>query len=151
VTSTPTPSVDELAVAAANQAFYDAFETRDLDVMAEVWDRSERASITHPGWPTLHGWAKVAASWDAIFRGTPYIQFFLTGVRVHVEGDAAWVTLDESILQAYRGDPDSGTVEPSAGSTVAATNVFVRRDGRWLMVNHHGSPVAGPVGGLDEP
>jgi hypothetical protein len=26
---------------------------------------------------------------------------------------------------------------------VAATNVFVRQGGRWWMVLHHGSPVAG--------
>jgi ketosteroid isomerase-like protein len=149
VTSTPPPSPDQVAVAAANEAFYGAFETRDLDVMAELWDRSERASITHPGWPTLHGWAKVAASWDAIFRGTPYIQFFLTNERVHVQGDAAWVTVDESILQAFRGESADDAVEPTAGSTVAATNVFVRRDGRWLIVNHHGSPVHGRVEDLE--
>ncbi len=148
--STPPPPSDIAAVAAANQAFYSAFETRDLDVMAEVWDRSERASITHPGWPTLHGWAKVAASLEAIFRGTPYIQFFLTNDRIHVTGDVGWVTVDESILQAYRGEPDGEAVEPSAGSTVAATNVFVREDGRWLMVNHHGSPVHGSYEDLEE-
>ena len=62
---------DEDAVAEVNQAFYAAFEARDLDAMADVWERTERATVTHPGWPTLRGWPKVLTSWEAIFRATP--------------------------------------------------------------------------------
>ena len=118
-------------MALANQRFYDAFEARDLDAMAEVWERSDRATVTHPGWPTLRGWPKVAGSWDAIFKGTPYIQFILTDAHVHVAGETAWVTVNENILQGEGAD-----------STIAAVNVFVRSDGDWRLVVHHGSPVA---------
>jgi len=130
------------AVRAANAAFYAAFEARDLDAMAEVWERTERASVTHPGWPRLSGWGKVAGSWDAIFRHTPFIQFVLTDERVDVVGDTAWVTLDENILQAADAtdDGDNGDV-PLSGARVAATNVFVHDGNRWSMVIHHGSPV----------
>ncbi len=137
----------EAAVAAVNAAFYAAFEARDLDAMSAVWEHSDRATVTHPGWPTLHGWAKVLGSWDAIFSGTPYIQFVLTDEQVHVVGDAAWATLDENILQAT-GSPDGGgaDTEELSGSLVAALNVFTREDGEWRMVAHHGSPV-----GMTEP
>jgi ketosteroid isomerase-like protein len=135
--------VDDVeAVRAANAAFYSAFEAGDLDAMAEVWEHSDRIAVTHPGWPTLRGWPSVAGSWDAIFRNTPYIQFVLTGDEVVVAGDAAWVTLDENILQAT-GSPDGGAADTQefSGARVAAVNVFVRgRDG-WRMVVHHGSPV----------
>ena len=127
-------------VAAANRAFYAAFEARDLDAMAEVWERSGRATVTHPGWPALRGWPRVAASWEAIFHGTPYIQFFLTEEEVDVTGDVAWVTLTENILQAA-GPPDDSGAGPLSNATVAAVNVFVRDAGRWRMVVHHGSPV----------
>jgi ketosteroid isomerase-like protein len=127
------------AVRRANAAFYAAFEARDLDAMADVWERSERASVTHPGWPRLSGWGKVAGSWDAIFRHTPYIQFVLTDERVDVSGDTAWVTVDENILQAAGGD-DSGE-SALAGARVAATNLFVHDGDDWRMVMHHGSPV----------
>ena len=133
------------AVRSANAAFYSAFEARDLDAMADVWERSERASVTHPGWPRLSGWGRVAGSWDAIFRHTPYIQFVLTDERVDVVGDAAWVTVDENILQAANGD-ESGGAGALAGARVAATNVFVRHGPAWRMVMHHGSP----VGAADE-
>ena len=125
---------------AANAEFYAAFEARDLDRMAEVWERSDRATVTHPGWPTLHGWARVAASWEAIFANTPYIQFVITDESVTIHGDAAWVTLDENILQTT-GGAGTGIDEELAGSRIATTNVFARIDDRWRMVVHHGSPV----------
>jgi ketosteroid isomerase-like protein len=127
-------------VSAANAEFYAAFEARDLDRMAEVWERSDRATVTHPGWPTLHGWARVVASWEAIFANTPYIQFVLTDESVTVHGDAAWVTLDENILQST-GEPGTGSDGELSGSRIATTNVFTRIGDRWRMVVHHGSPV----------
>ena len=124
------------AVHEVNSAFYAALESCDLDAMADLWEHSDRVSVTHPGWPMLRGWAKVAGSWDAIFRNTAFIQFVLTDEQVTVSGDAAWVTLDENILQS------AGTDELS-GSKATATNVFVREGDDWLMVVHHSSPVAG--------
>jgi len=126
----------------ANASFYTAFEARDLDAMAEVWERSDRARVTHPGWPTLHGWARIARSWQAIFSATPFIQFVLTDEEVLVDGDLAMVTLDENILQS--ASPTGGDTE-LAGARVATTNVFVREHQTWRMVNHHGSPVHGDV------
>jgi ketosteroid isomerase-like protein len=125
------------AVHAANTAFYAALESGDLDAMGDVWEHSDRVSVTHPGWPMLRGWAKVAASWDAIFRNTGYIQFVLTDEQVAVAGETAWVTLDENILQSAEGGGDL------SGSKANALNVFVHDDerGGWHMVVHHASPV----------
>jgi len=126
----------EAGVRAANSAFYAALEARDLDAMADVWEHSDRIVVTHPGWPMLRGWARVAGSWDAIFRNTGYIQFVLTDEQVTVVDDSAWVTLDENILQ-------SGSAEELSGSKATSVNVFVRGDDGWKMVVHHASPVAG--------
>jgi ketosteroid isomerase-like protein len=119
------------AVLAANASFYEAFEARDMDAMSEVWEHSDRVVCTHPGWTLLRGWGAVSASWFALFGGPQVLQFILTNTSAVVEGDTAWVTVDENLI-----GPD-GT-----GGTVAALNLFVRVDGRWLMVAHHGSPVA---------
>lgn len=128
----------------ANAAFYAAFEARDLDAMAEVWERSDRVSVTHPGWPRLSGWAQVAGSWEAIFHNTAYIQFVLTDEAATVVGDLAVVTVDENILQS-NGSGDAGGDDLSgdlSGAHIAATNVFVHNDDGWRMLSHHGSPVA---------
>lgn len=131
----------EAAVSAANAAFYAAFEACDLDRMAEVWERSDRAVVTHPGWPTLRGWAKVAASWDAIFRRTPFIQFLITDETVFVAGEVAWVSCDENILQAGGSREGGEDVAELNAARVAAVNVFVRDGDGWRLVLHHGSPV----------
>lgn len=133
----------EDAVRAANAAFYSAFESGDLDAMADVWDRSDHARVTHPGWPTLYGWAKVVASWEAIFANTDFIQFVLTEERILVLDAVAIVTLDENILQTA-GTPDGGGADTDelSGARVAATNVFAYDGTRWRMVHHHGSPVS---------
>ena len=130
---------DEAAVRDANSAFYAALESRDLDAMSEVWEHSDRIVVTHPGWPMLRGWARVAGSWEAIFHNTGYIQFVLTDELITVVGDSAWVTLDENILQATGGADDAGEL---SGARVAAVNVFVHTNPGWQMVLHQGSPVS---------
>lgn len=121
------------AVLAANQRYYEAFEARDLDAMSDLWDRTEQALCTHPGWATLEGWGAVAASFFALFQNGGQIQFVLTRERATVVGDAAWVSVDENLL----GD--------QGGVTVSALNLFVRKGGGWRMIGHHGSVVqAGP-------
>jgi ketosteroid isomerase-like protein len=123
-------SVDEAAVRAANRAFYDAFEARDLDAMSDVWEHDDRVICTHPGWRTLRGWGAVAGSWFALFGGPSPLQFILTNEVVSVAGDAAWVTVDENLISA------------EGGGTVAALNLFLRSGDRWRLVGHHGAPVA---------
>lgn len=117
------------AVLAANRRYYEAFEARDLDAMSDLWERSDEALCTHPGWATLEGWGSVAASYFALFQSGQQLQFVLTRERVIVSGDAAWVSLDENLL----GD--------QGGVTVATLNLFVQRERTWRMICHHGSVV----------
>lgn len=121
---------DEAAVLAANRRYYEAFEAKDMDAMSDLWERSDRAICTHPGWATLEGWGPVAASFFALFQGGQNIQFVLTREAAVISGEVAWVSLDENLL----GD--------QGGVTVATVNIFVRSgDMEWRMVCHHGSVV----------
>jgi ketosteroid isomerase-like protein len=122
---------DQAAVLAANEAFYAAFEQRDLDAMSNVWDHADRVVCTHPGWLPRRGWGAVAASWFALFTNGQNLQFILTDEQAAADGDFGWVSCIENIL----GDG------ASSGS-VAALNLFVRQGGVWKLVAHHGSPVA---------
>ncbi len=119
------------AVVAANQQFYDAHERRDLEAMRALWEHSDRTACVHPGWPILRTWPLIEDSWRRILAGPGRNQFILTNDSVVIEGDVAWVTLDENLVDSGAG----GT------GTVAATNIFVRTGARWLLVAHHGSPV----------
>lgn len=122
--------MDAVAVLAANQRFYDAFEALDLDLMSDLWEHSDRVACTHPGWPTLRGWGAVASSWFTLFNNGQSLQFIVTNDHAEINGDTAWVTCDENVLGA------------PGGATVAATNVFVRTRAGWRIVVHHGSSIA---------
>jgi ketosteroid isomerase-like protein len=127
--------VDDLqSLRAANQRYYEAFEASDLDAMSEVWERSDRALCTHPGWSMLRGWGHIASSFMALFQSPGALQFVLTEDRPVIEGDVGWISLDENLL----GD--------DSGITVSALNLFTRHDGGWRMVAHHGSVVQATVG-----
>ena len=129
MTAHPPDADDHDAVVAANAAFYDAFERRDLDAMSRVWDQGPRVTCVHPGWAMLAGWDQVGGSWASLFGGPQRLQFIVTDERVELVGDVAWVTCTENLI-------DEG-----AAHSVAATNVFVRGADGWRLVHHHGSPV----------
>jgi ketosteroid isomerase-like protein len=117
------------AVVAANQAFYAAHEARDLTAMTRVWEHTDRTVCIHPGWPILRTWPLIERSWAGIFAGPGRNQFILTNENVAITGDLAWVTLEENL------------VDTGATGTVAATNMYARTGGEWLLVVHHGSPI----------
>jgi len=83
----------------------------------------------HPGWPILKGWPAIEQSWRQIFAGPGRTQFILTNETLIIRGDAAWITLEENLVD--RGETH----------TIAATNVFHRGTNGWRLVAHHGSPV----------
>ena len=45
-----------LSLRDANQRFYDAFGSLDMDQMDGVWEQSDRALCVHPGWQPIVGW-----------------------------------------------------------------------------------------------
>lgn len=119
--------IDE--VRAANQAFYDAHEGRNFVAMQAIWEHSDRTVCVHPGWPILRTWPIIEDSWRRILEGPGRNQFIITNEAVAIDGDFAWVTLDENLMDT------NGT------GTVAATNLFSRVAGEWKLIAHHGSPV----------
>ena len=133
---------DRDAVLEANAAFYAAFESLDLKRMEEVWLREPYIKCVHPGWGILVGWGPVMESWERIFSGTLEMRFTLTGVQAEVCGDLAWVVLTENIDSRHR--------DRKVEAHVQATNLFERRDGRWFLVHHHGSPIFGPVAAAEQ-
>ncbi|ETW98556.1 nuclear transport factor 2 family protein [Candidatus Entotheonella palauensis] len=126
----------------ANERFYRAFESLDMDLMAAVWVQNDRAKCVHPGWDMLEGWNVVAQSWAAIFANTDYMRFVITDVAVHFYGHVAWVTCVENLT-----DRDGSTQV----SRVLATNVYEQHDDDWYIVHHHASPVLRPPPSFRDP
>ena len=139
--------VDVRAVTTANTSFYAAVEAADVDLLAAAWmdgPGGADAMCVHPGWPALRGRAEILRSFTVILANTPYIQFFLTDVDVHVAGDVAVVTCAENILTGVGvSDAEAGAADPTGlpGGRVVTTNVFRRTPVGWRLWVRHASPV----------
>lgn len=126
---------DEIqAIAQANQAFYQAFETLKIEAMEQVWAKDADIQCGHPGWRILRGWGPVMQSWKRIFENTPSMQFTLTDVNIQVSGEVAWVTLYENLNSSIQGQNFS--------AAILTTNVFQKTADGWRMILHHGSSVS---------
>ena len=120
---------------AVEAAFYDAFERRDLDAMARVWDHETAVSCIHPGGPRLDDIDAILESWRAIFEGGQRLRFERAEVAPTAGVDVAVHCLYEVIRFGERFEQQG---------TVVATNVYRRTGHGWKMVIHHASP--DPVG-----
>ena len=116
---------------AAEVAFYDAFERRDFDAMARVWDHEAEASCIHPGGPRLDDIDTILESWRAIFEGGQRLRFERVGTAPTAGADVAVHCLYEVIRFGERFEQQA---------TVIATNVYRRTGHGWKMVIHHASP-----------
>jgi ketosteroid isomerase-like protein len=127
------PTSEEEAVRAANQRFYAAFESLNLAEMEAVWAHDDRVECVQPGWELLLGWEEVRERWMRIFKNTKRVRVALSALFVRVEGDVGWVACSARVTTAFAEGFDEAVVQ--------ATNIFVRREGRWLLAAHHASPL----------
>jgi ketosteroid isomerase-like protein len=116
----------ESAVVAANAAFYDAINRRDVATLDLLWATEAPVACIHPGWPALLGRDDVMESWRAILTSPEAPRIRCEDPVPHVVGDTAFVVCLETIAQG----------------TLVATNVFVREHGAWKMAHHHAGPTS---------
>jgi len=123
----------EVEIEAANQEFYRTLDTASLEAMDRIWLHEDWVRCVHPGWDVITGWKEVRQSWDRIFQGDQKMKVSTGDVSVCPIGEVALVTCIENIMIFEGADFDS--------MQAIATNVFVNRDGRWLMAHHHASAI----------
>ena len=127
-----TADADVEAVLAANRAFYDAFNAKDTEAMAEIWAEGEVTCI-HPHHAVIAGRAAVLETWRQILTNPDQGRIVFAAERPRIGGDIGVIAGRELV----------------AGVPIAATNVFLRSGGRWRMIHHHGSPVLHGLGSGD--
>lgn len=124
---------NEQEVLAANEAFYRAFEKKDIEAMTAVWSQGTGSLCIHPGRNVLRGWKVIRNSWEVIFKNTNYIEIETEIIATEVRSNIAYVVLVENVLQV------SGGRRVQAQSM--ATNMFELLAQKWYLVHHHGSPL----------
>lgn len=116
-----------------NNAFYRAFEKKDMEAMATIWSQGTGSVCIHPGWNILHGWNAIRDSWEKIFKNTNYIEINTEIISLEVRDEIAYMILIENIMQVATGK----RIEAKS----SATNIFEYMGGKWYLVSHHGSPI----------
>jgi uncharacterized protein (TIGR02246 family) len=131
----PTSGADEeRAVVVAFEGLYEA-ATRARDADAAVRHFAGDDDITMWGSDETEravGPPAIRAFLQAVADGPSSIEFTWGEVRVHVEGDVAWVNARGDLTVVPAG-------EQRRTSAYRVTGVFVRRAGRWLWHTHSGS------------
>ncbi|NDJ21106.1 DUF4440 domain-containing protein [Nostoc sp. B(2019)] len=120
-------------VLAANEAFYRAFEKKDIEAMSTVWSQGTGSFCIHPGSNVLRGWKEISNSWAQIFKNTAYIEINTEIITTEVTDNIAYVVLIENVFQVVSGR----RLEVQS----MATNIFHLLGGKWYLVHHHGSPL----------
>lgn len=120
-------------VLAVNEAFYRAFEKKDIEAMSAVWSQGTASLCIHPGRKALQGWKEVYSSWKLIFNNTKYMEIETEIITIEVRNTTAYVVLVENLLQVSGGR----TIKAQS----MATNIFEQMAGKWYLVHHHGSPL----------
>ena len=124
---------NEREVLDANEAFYRAFEKKDIEAMSVVWSQGTGSLCIHPGRQVLRGWKEIRSSWEGIFRNTKYMEIETEIIATEVRNNIAYVVLVENLLQVSGGR----TVQAQS----MATNIFELLAQKWYLVHHHGSPL----------
>ncbi|WP_193185996.1 nuclear transport factor 2 family protein [Nisaea sediminum] len=110
-----------------NEAFYNAFTTRDLEAMEALWAGELHVSCIHPGTPPLFGRDAVIESWAQILSGPVKTALQCLEPKVH------FLSEDLALVVCY---------ERIGGETLAATNIFALESSDWVLVHHQAGPLA---------
>lgn len=122
-------SVDPAVIEFANEAFYLAFNNRDMKQMEALWANEYPTVCIHPGWAPLFDRDEILQSWEAIFSGQPEGSTIVChGARVFQQGAVYSVVCYEQL----------------PGGWLVATNNFIVEAGDARMVHHQASQCMEP-------
>ncbi len=146
-TSNKAPS-ETSKVEAANLAYYRALSARDLRAMQAVWTcASDNILIAPPINPHTHvGWVAIKRNWEAYWPTFDQFTVSMKVTTINIGGPVAWVHgIEVSRRRTKTGD--------ASDSRNYGTNIFVNRDGRWLMVFHQSAliPQENPKAKISRP
>lgn len=113
----------------AEEAFYKAFETADLDAMMNVWLDADYVECIHPMSHRLMGITEIRDSWQEIFKNSADIQFETVETRQIMHKDLAVHIVNEHLR-----------VKGTQQVQVLATNIYEKTSQGWRMILHHASP-----------
>ena len=119
----------------ALSVFYEAFNNRDLEKMANSWAQTDEIAMDNPVGGIKRGWEEIKAVYERIFNGKArvYVEFY--DYTIHQQGEMFYAVGRE------RGEFRIG--ETVVDLAIRTSRIFQLMEGQWRQVHHHGS--------IDEP
>lgn len=111
--------------------FYRAFSSRDLDALAVNWADGERPSMDNPIGGIRRGWPAIRDGYRTLFEGPARIQ--VTFHDYTQDGGSDW----HLFVGREKGTCTVG--ETTIDLRIRTTRWFVKIDGAWRQLHHHGS------------
>jgi hypothetical protein len=130
VTGAETPSGDGSAMDALI-AFYRAFNNADLDALAHNWAPADLPSMDNPLGGIRRGWEPIRQGYQRLFEGPAKVTVaFFDFTSQGSEGHHLFV-----------GRERGWCITPTARIElrIRTSRWFVRMDGQWRQLHHHGS------------
>ena len=131
ITGLESVEVDDLTPEFALIEFYHAFNTGDLNLMAENWEMNDEVSMSNPLGGVKRGWGTIKEVYERIFNGKTrvYVEFY--DYSIHQSGDMfCAVGRERGFFQL-----DENKIELA----IRTSRIYRKGSGRWLQIHHHGS------------
>lgn len=130
ITGSEAPAGDGSALDALI-AFYQAFNGRDLEGLARNWASADLPSMDNPIGGIRRGWGSISEGYQRLFQGpakvtVEFFDFTSQGTQDH---------------HLFAGRERGVCLTPSARVElrIRTSRWFVRVDGQWRQLHHHGS------------
>ena len=111
--------------------FYKAFNSRDLDLMAQNWANNPDIAMSNPLGGIKRGWDEIQALYARIFRGKAKVYVEYHDYTIHETNDMFYAVGRE---RGY-----FRTSEMEVILAIRTSRIFKKIDGQWRQVHHHGS------------
>lgn len=116
---------------AALSQFYQALNSRDLDLMARNWLQTDEAVMDNPVGGIKRGWAEIRAVYARVFSRPEPFWFEFYDYSYH-ETDTLFF-----VVGRERGEYRAG--QTVLDMAIRTSRIFRLIDGEWKQVHHHGS------------
>ncbi len=116
----------------AEDAFYTAFSSGDLNAMRGIWLDADYTSCVHPMGNRLSGTTAILKSWETILKNTTDIMIEISDLGIHSLQQLAVHTLTENIHSLDT---------PEQIHRFLATNIYKQTADGWKLILHHASPI----------
>ena len=121
----------------AEDAFYDALDENDLEVMRSVWEVSDDVICLIPMSQALIGSQQVIQGWQPLMRSE---------IKINVEvRHLHWIETDDLAIHLVE---ERITVlgQNQKQSPMYATNIYRKGEKGWRMIVHQNAPTPPPPG-----